>query len=351
MTNSNQNPKKTSKTASSSEGKGELKGERIAKVLARAGVASRREAEKMIVDGRISVNGKPIKSPALNVLPGAKILCDGKPIAEPDPPRLWRYHKKRGLVTTERDPQGRPTVFAAMPKELPRVVSVGRLDINTEGLLLMTNDGGLKRYLELPETGWLRRYRVRAYGRPDMKRLEEIKKGVVVDRVVYREVELEIERQQGDNFWLTIALREGKNREIKKLLDYAGLQVNRLIRLSFGPFQLGSLEAGAVEEIPRRVLRQQLGAAWVDIVEGREPSLPKTRKKPAKASASDKKLQPKPKKPQKKTSEPTKSHKDKSYKAKPYKSKNAENRGNDAKANLAPWDMASKKPSNKRPKK
>ncbi len=169
--------------------------------------------------------------------------------------------------------------------------------------------------------------------------------------MVYREVELEIERQQGDNFWLTIALREGKNREIKKLLDYAGLQVNRLIRLSFGPFQLGSLEAGAVEEIPRRVLRQQLGAAWVDIVEGREPSLPKTRKKPAKAPASDKKSQPKLKKPQKKTSEPAKSHKDKSYKAKPYKSKNAENRGNDAKANLAPWDMASKKPSNKRPKK
>ncbi len=268
------------KNAAHLSGKAEKaeKGERIAKVLARAGVASRRGAEQMIADNRISVNGKVISSPALNVLPSAKILCDGVPIAAPEPPRVWRYHKKRGLVTTERDPQGRPTVFSKMPESLPRVMSVGRLDINTEGLLLMTNDGGLKRFLELPATGWLRRYRVRAYGRPDMKRLEEIKKGVVIERVVYREIELEIERQQGDNFWLMVALREGKNREIKKLLEYAGLKVNRLIRLSFGPFQLGHLDDGKVEEVPRRVLRQQLGGAWTDLLEGREPTPPKRRK-------------------------------------------------------------------------
>ena len=267
-------PPKETPTQSETEGNTpkSVKGERIAKVLARVGIASRREVERMIADGRVSVNGKVIKSPALNVLPGAKILFDGKPVAEPEPPRLWRYNKKRGLVTTERDPQGRPTVFSAMPDAMPRVMSVGRLDINTEGLLLMTNDGGLKRFLELPETGWLRRYRVRAYGRPDMARLDEIRKGVVVDKIVYREVDLEVERQQGDNFWLTVALREGKNREIKKLLDYAGLKVNRLIRLSFGPFQLGNLDDGLVEEVPRRVLRQQLGGAWTDLLEGREPS-------------------------------------------------------------------------------
>lgn len=255
----------------SSEKSSDNKGDRIAKVLARSGVASRREAEKMITDKRVSVNGKIITSPALNVLANAKILVDGKPIAAPDPPRVWRYHKKRGLVTTERDPQGRKTVFDVMPKELPRMMSVGRLDINTEGLLLMTNDGGLKRYLELPETGWLRRYRVRAYGRPNMKKLEEIKNGVVIDRIVYRQVDLEVERKQGDNFWLAISLREGKNREIKKLLEYAGLEVNRLIRLSFGPFQLGNLATGAVEEVPRRILRQQFGSAWLDLTEGIAP--------------------------------------------------------------------------------
>ena len=253
------------------ETKGAIKGDRIAKVLARAGVASRREAEKIIADKRVSVNGKIITTPALNVLPSAEILLDGQPIAAAEPPKLWRYHKPRGLVTTERDPQSRPTVFAAMPEGLGRLLSVGRLDINTQGLLLMTNHGGLKRHLELPDTGWLRRYRVRAFGRPDMARLNDIKHGVVIDRINYRPVDLEVERQQGDNFWLNVSLREGKNREIKKLLEYAGLQVNRLIRLSFGPFQLGHLDEGAVEEVPRRVLRQQLGTAWADIIEGRPP--------------------------------------------------------------------------------
>mgnify|MGYP001102449203 CR=1 FL=1 len=328
------------------------KGERIAKVLARAGIASRREVERMIVDGRVSVNGKPIKSPALNVLPGSKILFDGQPVAEPEPPRLWRYHKKKGLVTTERDPQGRPTVFSAMPEELPRVMSVGRLDINTEGLLLMTNDGGLKRFLELPETGWLRRYRVRAYGRPNMARLEEIKKGVVVDRVVYREVELEVERQQGDNFWLTIALREGKNREIKKLLEYAGLKVNRLIRLSFGPFQLGNLDDGAVEEVPRRVLRQQLGGAWTDLLEGREPTPPSKAKirKSGKPLKSDKFGQQK-RRPSgaglnaDKGAKPTLSGKKwGAQKPKTSGNKNSSDKNASAgKGNLAPWNMANKR--------
>ncbi|HAK98058.1 MAG TPA: pseudouridine synthase, partial [Rhodobiaceae bacterium] len=233
-----------------------IKGDRIAKVLARSGLSSRREAETIIQAGRVTVNGKTINSPALNVLPSDRITVDGKELAQPDPPRLWRYYKPRGLVTTERDPQGRATIFSKLPDNLPRVLSVGRLDINTEGLLLLTNDGGLKRYLELPETGWLRRYRVRAYGRPDQRKLLELKKGITLEGVHYRGVDVDVERQQGGNVWLTISLREGKNREVKKLLSYVGLEVNRLIRLSFGPFQLGNLETGAVEEIPRRVLRQ-----------------------------------------------------------------------------------------------
>ena len=257
-----------------------IKGDRIAKVLARSGLSSRREAETIIQAGRVTVNGKTINSPALNVLPSDRITVDGKELAQPDPPRLWRYYKPRGLVTTERDPQGRATIFSKLPDNLPRVLSVGRLDINTEGLLLLTNDGGLKRYLELPETGWLRRYRVRAYGRPDQRKLLELKKGITLEDVHYRGVDVDVERQQGGNVWLTISLREGKNREVKKLLSYVGLEVNRLIRLSFGPFQLGNLETGAVEEVPRRVLRQQLGSTWSDIAEGRVPQVkPKTRSK------------------------------------------------------------------------
>ena len=235
------------------------KGERIAKVMARAGLASRREAERMIAAGRVSVNGKLIDSPALNVTPADKIVVDGKDVGEPDVARLWLYHKPIGLVTTERDEKGRDTVFANLPKELPRVVSVGRLDINSEGLLLLTNDGGVKRKLELPATGWLRKYRVRVNGRPNDKALEPLRKGVTVEGERFQPFDVAIDRQQGANAWLTISLREGKNREIRRALGDLGLKVNRLIRISYGPFRLGELKAGEVEEIKQRVVRDQLG--------------------------------------------------------------------------------------------
>ena len=241
-------------------------GERIAKVLARAGVCSRRDAEKLIGEGRITVDGRRLDTPAFNVTPEQKIGVDGKLLGDPDPPRLWRFHKTTGLVTTTRDPEGRPTVFQKLPPNLPRLNAVGRLDINTEGLLLMTNDGGLKRFLELPSTGWLRRYRVRAFGTADLARLADLKNGIEIDGVRYRSIDAELERKQGGNVWMTVALREGKNREIKRVLEHLDLKVNRLIRLSFGPFQLGNLEAGQVEEVPRRVLRQQLGREWHKLV-------------------------------------------------------------------------------------
>ena len=254
-----------------SDKKSDYEGDRIAKVLARAGVCSRRDAERMIADGRVAVNGRRLDTPALNVTPNDNITVDGKPVGEPDPPRLWRYHKPAGLVTTNRDPQGRETVFQKLPASLPRVNAVGRLDINTEGLLLLTNDGGMKRFLELPSTGWLRRYRVRAFGKADEVRLAALKKGIEIDGVNYRSIEATLERVQGGNVWLTMALREGKNREIKKVLEALDLKVNRLIRLSFGPFQLGQLDSGRVEEVPRRVLRQQLGKNWQAIVDGTIP--------------------------------------------------------------------------------
>ena len=254
-----------------SDKKSDYEGDRIAKVLARAGVCSRRDAERMIADGRVAVNGRRLDTPALNVTPNDNITVDGKPVGEPDPPRLWRYHKPAGLVTTNRDPQGRETVFQKLPASLPRVNAVGRLDINTEGLLLLTNDGGMKRFLELPSTGWLRRYRVRAFGKADEARLAALKKGIEIDGVNYRSIEATLERVQGGNVWLTVALREGKNREIKKVLEALDLKVNRLIRLSFGPFQLGQLDSGRVEEVPRRVLRQQLGKNWQAIVDGTIP--------------------------------------------------------------------------------
>jgi 23S rRNA pseudouridine2605 synthase len=269
-------------------------------------------------------------------------MVDGKELAQPDPPRLWRYYKPRGLVTTERDPQGRATIFSKLPDNLPRVLSVGRLDINTEGLLLLTNDGGLKRYLELPETGWLRRYRVRAYGRPDQRKLLELKKGVTLEDVHYRGVDVDVERQQGGNVWLTISLREGKNREVKKLLSYVGLEVNRLIRLSFGPFQLGNLETGAVEEVPRRVLRQQLGSTWSDIAEGRVPQVkPKTRSKQT-ADRPEKKPARVQNKPVSKsdTSFKEKSHKEKSQSDKPPK--------NLPEKNVTPWKMSETKTTSKK---
>jgi 23S rRNA pseudouridine2605 synthase len=234
-------------------------GERIAKVMARAGLCSRREAESWIAQGRVSVNGAVIASPALNVTPRDRIGIDGKPLPRRERTRLFLYHKPRGLVTTHADPEGRPTIFQALPKGLPRLVSVGRLDINTEGLLLLTNDGGLARVLELPQTGWLRRYRVRANGRVTQQQLDALRGGVTVEGVRYGEIEAALDREQGANVWLTFAIREGKNREVRKVLEHLGLRVNRLIRVSYGPFQLGELKDGAVEEVRTRHLREQLG--------------------------------------------------------------------------------------------
>lgn len=232
---------------------------RIAKAIAHAGLCSRRDAEAWIDAGRVAVNGKVLATPAYLVKLGDKISVDGKPLPQTASTRLWRYHKPRGLVTSHKDPQGRKTVFQALPPGLPRVVSVGRLDINTEGLLLLTTDGELARHLELPSTGWLRRYRVRAYGRVAQEALEALREGVTIDGVHYGPVEARIDREQGANLWLSIALREGKNREVKKIAEHLGLTVNRLIRVSFGPFALGDLTQGAVEEVKRKVLAEQLG--------------------------------------------------------------------------------------------
>lgn len=233
--------------------------ERIAKRLARAGVASRREAEKVIEAGRVTVNGKRIDTPALTVAPEDRITVDGRVIAAAEEPRLWRYNKPPGLVTTERDEKGRATIFDRLPSELPRVMNVGRLDLSSEGLLLLTNDGELKRRLELPSTGWLRRYRVRVHGAPDEAMLRPLTEGLVVDGERFKPMTVTIDRQQGSNAWLTIGLREGRNREIRRAAEHVGLTVNRLIRISYGPFQLGDLARGVVEEIPGRVLADQMG--------------------------------------------------------------------------------------------
>jgi 23S rRNA pseudouridine2605 synthase len=232
---------------------------RIAKAMAHAGLCSRRDAEAWIAAGRVSVNGKVLTTPAHVVSPGDKIMVDGEPLPASQAPRLWRYHKPRGLITSHKDPQGRRTVFDALPPSLPRVVSVGRLDINTEGLLLLTTDGALARHLELPSTGWLRRYRVRAHGRVTEEALHGLRSSVTIDGVKYGPVEARIDREQGSNLWLMLSLREGKNREVKRLAEYLGLTVNRLIRISFGPFALGDLAEGALEEVKRRVLADQLG--------------------------------------------------------------------------------------------
>jgi 23S rRNA pseudouridine2605 synthase len=234
-------------------------GDRIAKVIARAGLASRREAEAWIAAGRVSVNGQVIASPALNVTARDRIAVDGQPLPRRSRTRLFRYNKPRGLVTTHSDPEGRPTIFRALPKHLPRLISIGRLDMNTEGLLLLTNDGGLARVLELPATGWLRRYRVRVYGRVTQETLDGLKKGVTVEGVHYGPIEATLERQLEANAWLELGLREGKNREVRRVMESIGLKVSRLIRISYGPFELGDVEEGVAEEVPTEDLKKALG--------------------------------------------------------------------------------------------
>jgi 23S rRNA pseudouridine2605 synthase len=233
--------------------------ERIAKVMARAGLCSRREAETWILAGRVSVNGEVLTSPAFTVSPRDQIVVDGKALPTRERTRLFLYHKPKGLVTTNRDERERATVFAALPAHLPRVVSVGRLDLNSEGVLLLTNDGGLMRVLELPQTGWQRRYRVRANGRVTQEALDRLAKGITVDGIEYGPIKAVLDRGQGANVWLTMSLREGKNREVRNVLRALGLVVNRLIRISYGPFQLGELKPGAVEEVNSRVLQEQAG--------------------------------------------------------------------------------------------
>lgn len=234
-------------------------GDRIAKVLSRAGIASRRDAERMIAKGRVKVNGKVIDTPALKITPADKVLVDGKPVGQPDAPRLWLYHKPAGLITSDKDDQGRRTIYDTLPPDLPRVMSVGRLDLNSEGLLILTNDGGVKRKLELPSTGWLRRYRVRINGSVSEEKLDLLRKGITVEGVHYQPMDVTFDRQQGANAWLTVAIREGKNREIRRTMEALGVKVNRLIRVSYGPFQIGNLAAGEVEEVRQRVVKDQLG--------------------------------------------------------------------------------------------
>lgn len=235
-------------------------GERIAKVLARAGLCSRREAERWIGQGRVAVNGRRLDSPAVTVTETDVIAVDGKPIPAKEPTRLFRYHKPRGLIVAARDPQGRPTVFDNLPAGLPRLVSVGRLDLDSEGLLLLTNDGELKRRLELPATGWTRRYRVRVRGAVEPAALAGLADGITIEDIRYGPVRAALERQQGGNACIAMSLTEGKNREVRRICEHLGWPVSRLIRVAYGPFQLGNLAAGAIEEVPAKVLREQLGA-------------------------------------------------------------------------------------------
>jgi 23S rRNA pseudouridine2605 synthase len=258
------------------------KGERIAKAIARAGVCSRREAERLIAEGRVALDGTRLDSPAVNVTAQARITIDGKPLPAPAPVGLWRYHKPKGLITTARDPQGRPTVFEALPPELGRVLSIGRLDLNSEGLLLLTNDGALKRRLELPAGAWTRRYRVRVHGRVEPAALAGLAGGVTVSGVDYGPIQAELERQSGSNAWLSMAFAEGKNREVRRVLEHLGLAVNRLIRVAYGPFQLGHLARGQVEAVPAKVLREQLGIGGGG---GRKTGFAKAKPRPPKPGA------------------------------------------------------------------
>ncbi len=250
MSDNEKNQKKDDKTE---------KGDRIAKRLARAGLCSRRDAERWIADGRVSVNGRVLDSPALVVDDGDVILVDGNPIETPDRTRVWRYHKPAGVMTTHKDPEGRRTVFDHLPEDMPRVISVGRLDYASEGLLLLTNDGELARRLELPSNAWARRYRVRVHGAVEPERLVALERGITIDDVRYGPVKAILDRQKGANAWLTVSIHEGKNREVRRIFDYLGWPVLRLIRVAYGPFQLGNLPEGGVEEVPAKVFKEQLG--------------------------------------------------------------------------------------------
>ncbi|MEQ3626078.1 MAG: pseudouridine synthase [Celeribacter sp.] len=264
-------------------------GDRIAKVLARAGVASRRDAERMIEAGRVRVNGRVIESPALNVTEADRIEVDEQPLAEPEPARLWLYHKPSGLVTTARDEKGRETVFDALPGDMPRVMSVGRLDLNSEGLLLLTNDGEIKRRLELPSTGWLRKYRVRLKGTPKDEDFAPLRDGLVVEGERFQAMDVTLDRQQGANAWATIGIREGRNREIRRAIEAIGFTVNRLIRVSYGPFRLNDLREGEVEEVKQKVLRDQLGLEknWADPKEKPKRHVKRKPRPDAEARAAD----------------------------------------------------------------
>ncbi len=270
-------------------------GERVARALARAGVASRREAERLVEAGRVALNGKVLTSPAVNVGPDDVLTLDGKAVAEQAPARLWRYHKPAGLLTTHKDPKGRPTVFERLPPGLPRVISVGRLDLSSEGLLLLTNDGALARQMELPSSGLVRRYRVRAFGRATQEKLDRLKGGITVDGVAYGPIEAKLERGRGSNIWIGVAIAEGKNREVRRVLEAVGLKVNRLIRVGYGPFELGALEPGDVDEVPTRkvraLLKGELGqdVQLPELGPAREPAPPTPprprRRAPGKAAA------------------------------------------------------------------
>ncbi|MEO1151218.1 MAG: pseudouridine synthase [Pseudomonadota bacterium] len=249
----------TDTSASDTDAANAVEGERIAKYLARAGVASRREVERMIAQGIITVDGTVLSTPAFKVTPAMDIRVDGTRVGKPDRARVWRYHKPDNLVTTHADPQGRRTVFQALEGQVPRVISVGRLDLTTEGLLLLTNDGGLARTLELPSTGWTRRYRVRAWGRVKQDQLDALKDGITIEGIQYGPIRAQVDSQQGDNVWVTLSIKEGKNREVRTIMRALDLQVNRLIRTAYGPFQLGKLARGAVEEVTPKQLKDQLG--------------------------------------------------------------------------------------------
>lgn len=238
--------------------------EKIARRVARAGLCSRREAERWVAQGRIEVNGQKVDTPALRVAAEDVVVVDGKELAVKEPARLWRYYKPAGLITTNSDEKGRQTIFDTFPSDFPRTMSVGRLDMNTEGLLLLTNDGDLARYMELPDTGWARRYRVRAYGKVEEDKLKSLKRGITVDGVHYKSIKAELERQKGDNAWLFVTLTEGKNREVRKVMEAIGLQVNRLIRVSYGPFQLGKMEKGAIEEVGRKAVKSAISKEMAD---------------------------------------------------------------------------------------